>query len=100
MSHIKRRIAAAGIVLAQLHDPESWEGSGAGNYELLRQVLLVGESLARLGTAEFGERSNSSRAINTKDYATLLQHVSMRRYEILLKLQHQHSAAQKMGRSF
>lgn len=41
------------------------------------QVVMVGECLARFGTAEFSERSNSSRAINTKDYATLLTQVGV-----------------------
>ena len=39
---------------------------------------MVGECLARFGTAEFSGaigNSNSSRAINTKDYATLLTQV-------------------------
>jgi hypothetical protein len=37
------------------------------------QIVEAGESLALFGTADFGERSNSSRAINTKDYAYLLK---------------------------
>ena len=77
MSHIKRRMTATGINMMQMHEPQSWEGGGGLHVDLLRQILLVGESLARLGTAEFGERSNSSRAINTKDYATLLQQVRL-----------------------
>ena len=75
MSNIKRRLSATGIVLTHILEPVSWEGGGP-HVDLFSNILLVGESLARLGTAEFAERSNSSRAINTKDYATLLQQVS------------------------
>jgi hypothetical protein len=37
------------------------------------QIVEAGESLALFASADFGERSNSSRAINTKDYAHLLK---------------------------
>ncbi len=37
------------------------------------QIIEIGEALSGFGTADFGERSNSSRAINTKDYAYLLK---------------------------
>ena len=37
------------------------------------QVVEIGEALCGFGTADFGERSNSSRAITTKDYAYLLR---------------------------
>ncbi len=43
---------------------------------------MVGECLARFGTAEFTERSNSSRAINTKDYATLLTQVNSKLFKL------------------
>ena len=74
MSSLRRRIAAAGI--AQPQHPQSW--AGPEQQDCFKQILMVGECLARLGTAEFSaERSNSSRAINTKDYATLLTQASM-----------------------
>jgi len=68
MSSLRRRIVAAHI--AQPTRPASWDGPQGA--DLLKQVVLVGECLARFGTAEFTERSNTSRAINTKDYASLL----------------------------
>jgi hypothetical protein len=48
-----------------LADP-AWEGGEA--QELVRHALLVGECLAKFGTADFleGQRNNSSRAITTK----------------------------------
>ncbi|GFR50696.1 hypothetical protein Agub_g12950 [Astrephomene gubernaculifera] len=52
-------------------DP-NWESPDA--QELVRQMLMVGECLAKFGTAEFVDgRNNSSRAITTKDYAKLLR---------------------------
>ncbi|GAX75000.1 hypothetical protein CEUSTIGMA_g2446.t1 [Chlamydomonas eustigma] len=68
MSALKRRMLQANIVNPL--NPQSWEGPE--QQEVLKQIVMVGECLARFGTAEFSERSNASRAINTKDYATLL----------------------------
>ncbi|GIM15133.1 hypothetical protein Vretimale_17944 [Volvox reticuliferus] len=52
-------------------DP-AWESADA--QDLIRQMVMVGECLAKFGTAEFVDgRNNSSRAITTKDYAKLLR---------------------------
>ncbi|GIL62670.1 hypothetical protein Vafri_16852 [Volvox africanus] len=52
-------------------DP-GWESGDA--QDLIRQMVMVGECLAKFGTAEFVDgRNNSSRAITTKDYAKLLR---------------------------
>ncbi|KXZ48877.1 hypothetical protein GPECTOR_25g462 [Gonium pectorale] len=52
-------------------DP-AWDSPDA--QDLVRQILLVGECLAKFGTADFVDgRNNSSRAITTKDYAKLLR---------------------------
>lgn len=51
-----------------LHLPASSSGSSAA------QALMVGESLAKFGTADFGERANTSRAITTKASGRKLLH--------------------------
>ena len=46
--------------------------------DVLKSVLMVGECLARLGTWDgSADRSNASRAINTRDYAQLLKMVRL-----------------------
>ncbi|KAG2497090.1 hypothetical protein HYH03_005084 [Edaphochlamys debaryana] len=61
-----------GAPAAALASDPAWETPDA--QELVRSTLLVGECLAKFGTAEFVEgRNNSSRAITTKDYAKLLR---------------------------
>eukprot|EP00199_Chlamydomonas_sp_CCMP681_P001062 CAMPEP_0119102152 /NCGR_PEP_ID=MMETSP1180-20130426/1001_1 /TAXON_ID=3052 ORGANISM="Chlamydomonas cf sp, Strain CCMP681" /NCGR_SAMPLE_ID=MMETSP1180 /ASSEMBLY_ACC=CAM_ASM_000741 /LENGTH=440 /DNA_ID=CAMNT_0007086391 /DNA_START=108 /DNA_END=1430 /DNA_ORIENTATION=- len=69
MSSLRREMMAS--VPEPIHKPTSW--SSPANTELLGRVIEVGETLALFGTADFGERSNSSRAINNKDYAYLLR---------------------------
>eukprot|EP00798_Chlamydomonas_sp_ICE-L_P025890 gene25890-11563_t len=69
MSSLKRQQSQAS--LSQTWRPGAWES----HHELLKQVIMVGECLARFGTADFMGHmggNNSSRAINTKDYAKLL----------------------------
>jgi len=68
MSALRRQQAHARI--SQPARVQSWDSPE--HLELLKQIIMVGECLARFGTAEFDQRSNTSRAINTKDYATLL----------------------------
>ncbi|GLC36588.1 hypothetical protein PLESTB_000164900 [Pleodorina starrii] len=66
LPHTTPRAAAEDVA-----DP-AWEGPEA--QDLVRQMLMVGECLAKFGTAEFVDgRNNSSRAITTKDYAKLLR---------------------------
>lgn len=69
MSLLRRHYDAAHIPLPD--NPRSWTSMEA--QLLLKHIMLVGDCLAKFGTTDFNERSNTSRAITAKDYATLLK---------------------------
>mmetsp|Transcript_9514 Transcript_9514/g.25665 ORF Transcript_9514/g.25665 Transcript_9514/m.25665 type:complete len:517 (+) Transcript_9514:115-1665(+) len=62
------------LASAQLSDPlDAAAWNQPEHMELLWKIYEVGEALAMFGTADFNERTNSSRAITNKDYAYLLK---------------------------